>query len=124
MPESVRLYAGTQHGLFVWRSRNGGWEETAREFADHIVDVLAGDRRRPERVYAAVTHYALHRTDDGGRRWTQVLAGDVRAVTVYPSDERVVYAGTAPVHLYRSEDGGDTWEELSALQALPPEVRK
>ena len=50
MAEGVRLYAGTQHGLFVWRARNGGWETTAHEFPDHIVDVLAGDRRRPERV--------------------------------------------------------------------------
>jgi photosystem II stability/assembly factor-like uncharacterized protein len=124
MAEGVRLYAGTQHGLFVWRARDGGWEETAREFPDHIVDVLAGDRRRPERVYAAVTHDALYRTDDAGRHWTRLLAGDVRAVTVDPSDERVVYAGTAPVHLYRSEDGGDTWEELPALLELPEQVRK
>jgi hypothetical protein len=124
MAEGVRLYAGTQHGLFVWRARNGGWEATAREFPDHIVDVLAGDRRRPERVYAAVTFDGLYRTDDAGSHWTRLLPGDVRAVAVDPSDERVVYAGTAPVGLYRSEDAGATWEELTALQALPPEVRK
>ncbi len=124
MGDTLRLYAGTQHGLFVWRARNGGWDETAREFPDQIVDVLTGNRRRPERVYAAVTHDALYRTDDAGRHWTRLLEGDVRAVTVDPSDERVVYAGTAPVHLYRSEDGGDTWEELPGLLALPEEVRK
>ena len=124
MPEGVRLYAGTQHGLFIWRSRHDGWEETARAFPEHIVDVLAGDARRPERVYAAVTFDGLYRTDDGGRHWTRVLAGDVRAVSVDPSDQRVVYAGTAPVRLYRSEDAGATWQELSALQAMPPEVRK
>ena len=26
MSAGVRLYAGTQHGLFVWRSRNGQWD--------------------------------------------------------------------------------------------------
>ncbi|HLH25721.1 MAG TPA: hypothetical protein VK066_24655 [Chloroflexota bacterium] len=124
MSEGVRLYAGTQHGLFIWRSRGDGWEETAREFSDRMVDVLAGDRRRPERVYAAATFDGLYRSDDAGDRWTLVLPGDVRAVTVDPSDERVVYAGTAPVRLYRSEDAGATWEELPALQALPADVRK
>jgi hypothetical protein len=124
MRENVRLYAGTQHGLFIWRSRNGDWEEMAGEFPDHIVDVLAGDHRRPERVYAGVTFDGLYRTDDSGRHWARVLAGDIRAVTVDPSDERVVYAGTAPVRLHRSENAGATWEELSALQALPSEVRQ
>jgi photosystem II stability/assembly factor-like uncharacterized protein len=124
MPERVRLYAGTQHGLFIWRSRDSAWEEIGRQFSDHIVDVLAGDPRRPERVYAAVTFDGLYRTDDGGVHWTPVLAGDIRAVAVDPSDDRVVYAGTAPVHLHRSEDGGDSWEELSGLLTLPAEVRK
>lgn len=30
MSERVRLYAGTQHGLIVWRSKNGAWEELSR----------------------------------------------------------------------------------------------
>src|SRR5690349_9413493 len=124
MRENVRLYAGTQHGLVIWRSRRDAWEETAHEFPEHIVDVLAGDPRRPERVYAAVTFDGLYRTDDGGRHWARVLAGDIRAVAVDPSDERVVYAGAAPVRLYRSEDAGATWEEVSALQTLPAEVRQ
>jgi hypothetical protein len=124
MAEGVRLYAGTQHGLCVWRGRNGDWDEVGREFPDRIVDVLAGDRRRPERVYAAVTFDGLYRTDDGGRHWARLLEGDVRAIAVDPGDDRVVYAGTAPVHLYRSEDGGVAWEELTALPAMPEEVRK
>ena len=27
MPSPVRIYAGTQEGLFVWRSKNGSWEK-------------------------------------------------------------------------------------------------
>ena len=32
MSEGVRLYAGTQHGLIVWRSAANGWQEVARHF--------------------------------------------------------------------------------------------
>src|SRR5207248_1272778 len=71
-----------------------------------------------------VNQDGLYRTDDGGRHWTRLLEGEVRAVAVDPSDERVVYAGTEPVRLYRSEDGGDSWEELTALPAMPEEVRQ
>ncbi len=127
MAEGVRLYAGTQHGLFVWRSQNGGWDEVFRGFERNVFDSIAGSRQHPERVFTTVAFDGVYRTTDGGKTWTRVFSmpdGDVRAVAVDPTDDRVVYAGTEPIHLYRSEDGGDTWEELSALPALPEDVRK
>src|SRR5262249_55021655 len=124
MAEGARLYAGTQEGLFVWGSQNGGWTQLSRAFPDQVVDALAGSRRWPERVYAGVAYDGLYRTDDGGLRWTRVLEGDVRAITVSPGDEAVLYAGTEPVRLYRSEDGGNHWEEFAGLQALPDAIRK
>jgi photosystem II stability/assembly factor-like uncharacterized protein len=123
MGEGVRLYAGTQDGLFTWRSSNGGWHEVNRSFPEHIIDSIAGSRHRPERVFAAVMHDGLYRTEDGGQRWSKVLEGDLRAVALDPSDD-TVYAGTEPVHLYRSEDGGERWEELTGLLDLPEEVRQ
>lgn len=124
MNERVRLYAGTQHGLIVWRSRNGAWEELSRGFADGIIDSIAGCRQKPERVYVGVTHDGLYRTEEGGRHWSKVLDGDIRSVTVDPASDEVVYAGVEPVGLYRSEDGGDHWQELTSLKELPQEVRK
>src|SRR5581483_11428801 len=89
-----------------------------------IVGAEAGCRQTPERVFVAVTHDGLYRTDDAGARWRKVLDGDMRAVALDPTGDRVVYAGTDPVHLYRSEDGGDTWQELTSLQALPEDTHR
>ena len=124
MGEGVRLYAGTQHGLIVWRSKNGGWEEVGRRFKDGIIDSIYGCRQHPERVYVGVTHDGLYRTEDGGLRWIKVLDGDIRSVTVDPISDDVVYAGVEPVGLYRSEDRGENWKELPSLKELPEEIRK
>lgn len=124
MSEGVRLYAGTQHGLIVWRARNGGWEEVSRNFKDGIIDSIDGCKKMPERVFVGVTHDGLYRTDGGGKGWTKVLDGDIRSVTVDPTDDQVIYSGIEPVGLFRSEDGGDHWQELASLKELPQEVRK
>jgi photosystem II stability/assembly factor-like uncharacterized protein len=124
MSEGVRLYAGTQEGLIVWRSTDAGWHEAARHFPEGIIDSIHGCARNPERVFVGVTHNGLYRTDDAGKSWRKVLDGDIRSVTVDTGDDQVVYAGVEPVALFRSEDGGDTWQEISALKALPDKVRK
>ncbi|HEY2988581.1 MAG TPA: hypothetical protein VGL11_12700 [Candidatus Binatia bacterium] len=124
MSEGVRLYAGTQHGLIVWRSKNCGWEEVSRGFEDGIIDSIHGCHDHPERVYVGVTHNGLYRTDDRGRTWKKILAGDIRSVAVDPTSDDVIYTGVEPVALYRSEDCGDTWKELPALKSLPESVRK
>jgi photosystem II stability/assembly factor-like uncharacterized protein len=124
MADDGRLYAGTQHGLLVWRQRNGQWERVAHELTDAVFDTIVGCRQRPERVYTAVAWDGVYRTDDAGGHWTKLLDGEVRAITVDPHDENVVYVGTEPVHLYRSEDAGDHWEELTGLQDVPEEARK
>lgn len=124
MSLEVRLYAGTEDGLFVWQSQNGGWTEVQRGVAAGYFWRLAGCAHRPDRVFAAVDHAGLYRTDDAGEHWTRVLDHDVRAVAVDPTDDNVVYAGTEPVHLYRSEDGGRGWEEMTSLTEVPEEVRQ
>ena len=124
MSEGVRLYAGTQHGLIIWRSTAAGWEEVARHFEDGIIDSIHGCKQSPEKVFVGVTHDGLYRTTDAGKSWAKVLDGDIRSVTVDPTNERVVYTGVEPVALFRSEDGGESWREIAALHDLPQSVRK
>ena len=106
----------------IWTSM-GGSREFEPYFKDKVVDSVYGCRQNPATVFAGVTFDGLYRTKDAGRHWQRVLEGDIRWVTVDPTDERVIYAGTEPVHLYRSEDGGDSWEELKSLVEMPDEVK-
>ena len=46
MSEGVRLYAGTQHGLIIWRLTISGWQEVARHFEDGIIDSIHGGKER------------------------------------------------------------------------------
>ncbi|MBM4262237.1 MAG: hypothetical protein FJ145_12510 [Deltaproteobacteria bacterium] len=124
MASPVRIYAGTQEGLFVWRAQSGGWETVNVAFKTGTIDGIDGLRRKPNVVFLCVTQDGLYRTDDAGKSWRRVFEGNVRTVTVDPTNEEVIYCGVEPIHLYRSEDGGKSWEELTGVQALPAEVKK
>lgn len=123
MAENVRLYAGTRDGVSVLRSQNGGWEAHGVPLPGVITECFAGSAQNPERVYVAGAAKGLYATDDGGRRWSKLLDGDVRSVALDPTNEDVIYAGTEPIHLFRSEDRGDSWDELTALQDFPEDVK-
>src|SRR5262249_15629895 len=125
MAESDRPYAGTQSAMIIFRGVVHIWTsmEGSREFEPYfkekVVDYASGWKQNAEIVFAGVTFDGLYRTRDNGRHWDRVLEGDIRWVTVDPTDDRVIYAGTEPVHLYRSEDGGDSWEEIKSLVEMP-----
>ncbi len=124
MTSPVRIFAGTQKGLFVWRSRNGSWENISVAFETGIIDSIDGIKSQANVVYLGVTQDGLYRTDDAGESWRRVFEGNVRAVTVDPTNAEVVYVGVEPIHVFRSEDNGKSWEELTGVQELPPEVKK
>ena len=112
---------GTQRGVRVYRGKDDRWEETGRHLSG-VADCLAGSQRHSETTLCGVLNDGLYRTTDAGRSWVRIFGGDVRAVTVDPTDDCVVYIGTEPVHLYRSENTGETWEELKNLLDLPEEI--
>jgi photosystem II stability/assembly factor-like uncharacterized protein len=76
-------------------------------------------RGRP-RVYVGRRGGGLRRSDDGGRKWTNLglPSHEVYSVAVSRANG-AVYAGCEPSALFRSDDGGATWRELEALRALP-----
>jgi photosystem II stability/assembly factor-like uncharacterized protein len=123
MTTPVRLYAGTQEGLFVWRFKHGSWEPVTISFETGTIDSIDGVRSQPNIVYLGVTNDGLYRTDDAGKNWRRVFEGNVRAVTVDPTDDRVIYVGIEPIQLYRTEDGGKRWEELTGVHDLPSDVK-
>jgi len=124
MSVTVKLYAGTQEGLFLWRSKNASWDQAALAFENSTIDAIDGPRSRPATVFVSVTRDGIYRTDDAGKKWERIFEGNVRAITIDPTDDRVIYAGTEPIHLYRSEDGGRTWKELEHLLDLPEDIRR
>src|SRR5258707_12806763 len=123
MAAPVRIYAGTQEGLFIWRGKNGSWERIAVCFETGTIDSIDGPRQHPNIVYLGVTQDGLYRTDAAGKSWRRVFEGNVRAVTGDPTDERIVYVGIEPIHLYRSADTGESGEELVGCHALPSQVQ-
>jgi photosystem II stability/assembly factor-like uncharacterized protein len=124
MADALRLYVGTSKGVFATRFKDGACETPTLSLTGAFPRAMAGAPGHPERVYAAAANDGLYRTTDAGRSWSRVFEGDVRAITIDPTNDDVVYVGTEPVHLYRSDDAGDTWHELGGILDLPEEVKK
>jgi len=99
MSVTVKLYAGTQEGLFLWRSKNASWDQAALAFENSTIDAIDGPRSRPATVFVSVTRDGIYRTDDAGKKWERIFEGNVRAITMDPTDDRVIYAGTEPIRL-------------------------
>jgi photosystem II stability/assembly factor-like uncharacterized protein len=120
----LRFYAATHEGVFTLTGTGESCTIESEHLRGAIVDCIHPRHDHHEIVFAGVTHNGLYRSKNGGKSWDKLFDGDIRAITIDPSDDRVIYVGTEPVHLHRSEDGGDTWQELTSLQSLPEETRK
>src|SRR6266511_2097023 len=99
MNEGVRLYAGTQHGLIIWRSRQSGWQEIGRHFEDGIIDSIHGCKQSPERIFVGVTHNGLYCTVDRGKSWEDVSKGidylDIHVISNLPKRKDRYYVASA-----------------------------
>jgi hypothetical protein len=130
----------------VFRSEDGGESWTAANAGvraenlpdpfpetGHNVHRLVMHPARPERLYRQCYHGAW-RSDDGGRRWTEITAGLPGnfgyAIAVDPHDPDTVFqvpesdshmrtVVDGRLRVYRSRDAGASWQ--SASSGLPQE---
>ena len=107
------ILAGTvQRGLY--RSANGGG--TWSVVLDRAVTVLATAPSDPSTVYAGTLGDGVLLSQDGGATWmprsTGLLADDVYALAVDPSNAQVVVAGTE-VGAFTTTNGGMSWQAAS-----------
>ena len=128
-------------GMFVSRDGGANFEHAGLTGADRIARVLV-DPARSERVYVAVQGplytpggmRGIYRTDDAGKSWTQVLAGDGEwtgaiDLVIDPAAPGTLYAamwersrrpwnfveGGPGSGVYKSTDGGDSWTRLAGF---------
>jgi hypothetical protein len=53
------------------------------------MDSVYGCKQSPEIVFAGVTFDGLYHTRDAGKHWDRMLEGDIRWVTVDPTDDQL-----------------------------------
>jgi hypothetical protein len=120
------IWCGTDDGL-IWRTDDEGkrWMNVTPPAlsAWSKVTLLEASRHDADTVYAAVDRHRLDdfaphllRTRDGGKTWTEIVAGIpagafLQSVREDPVRRGLLYAGTE-LGVYVSFDGGDRWQSL------------
>ena len=118
------VFAGAEDG--VYKSGDGGQSFERLNSPMNKIDVwkIAFDPADPDTIFAGTRPAALFRSRDGGRHWTQLAVNMVEdcpnvgvprvtALTVDPSDHRIVWAGVEVDGVRRSLDGGETWTRVA-----------
>jgi photosystem II stability/assembly factor-like uncharacterized protein len=124
--EPRTVFAGANDGLY--KSTDGGQSFARLDSPMNEMDVwrIAVDPVAPDTIYAGTRPAALFRSVDGGAHWQKLNADiadecpnvrvpRVTALTVDPSDHRVVWAGIEVDGVRRSTDGGDSWSRIAAI---------
>jgi photosystem II stability/assembly factor-like uncharacterized protein len=120
------LWAGTDDGL-IWTTYDGGlhWKDVTPTALTpwSKVSLIEASHTDTAEAYAAVNRFRLddlhphaYRTRDGGKSWTEIVAGlpenaVVNAVREDPVRRGLLYAGTE-VGVFVSFDDGDQWQSL------------
>jgi photosystem II stability/assembly factor-like uncharacterized protein len=122
--EPRTVFAGAEDGIY--RSGDGGQSFARLDSPMNACEVwkIAVDPTDPDIIFAGTRPAALYRSTDGGRHW-QKLAADivdecpnvgvprVTALTVDPSDPKIVWAGIEVDGVRRSTDRGDSWSRIT-----------
>jgi photosystem II stability/assembly factor-like uncharacterized protein len=124
-PRKARtVLAGADDGIYL--SEDGGehFEHLDSPMNQLHVWKVAFDPADPEIIFAGTRPAALFRSADGGRHWEKLRAEmaeecpnvripRVTALTVDPSDHRVVWAGVEVDGVRCSRDGGESWTRVA-----------
>src|SRR5438552_6570740 len=123
------ILAGADDG--VYRSEDGGEHFERLDSPMNTLHVwkVAYDPSDPSTIFAGTRPAALYRSTDGGRHWEKLRADmaeecpnvripRVTALTVDPSDHKIVWAGIEVDGVRVSTDGGDSWSKIP-LEAIP-----
>jgi photosystem II stability/assembly factor-like uncharacterized protein len=118
------ILAGADDGLY--HSEDGGEHFERLDSPMNALHVwkVAYDPVDPQTIFAGTRPAALFRSTDGGRHWEKLRAEmaeecpnvripRVTALTVDPSDHRIVWAGVEVDGVRRSRDGGESWTRIS-----------
>lgn len=81
--------------------------------------------RNLEYVGNSVTAFGVHKSDDGGKTWSEVNVGlpesrDVPAICFDPANPKILYAAVqnADGGLFKSVNRGQSWEEVASTTAI------
>jgi len=135
---SDHLLIATRKGLFALERQRSGWSAKLIGFDGiAVTNVLPVDGV----IYAALKHghfgAKLHRSDDGGLNWRELVAPAFPAdVANAPSLFQVwtmeaggaqhpdrLWIGAIPAGLFRSDDRGETWQLVASLWNVPERQR-
>jgi len=118
------VLAGADDG--VYQSEDGGEHFERLDSPMNALHVwkVAYDPTDPNIIFAGTRPAALYRSADGGRHWEKLRADmaeecpnvrvpRVTALTVDPSDHRIVWAGVEVDGVRRSRDGGESWTRIA-----------
>jgi len=125
-PKELRtVFAGANDGIY--KSGDGGqsFERLESPMDKLHVWKVAVDPADPDTIFAGTRPAALFRSKDGGRSWRQLPAQmaeecpnvripRVTALSVDPTEHRVVWAGVEVDGVRRSTDGGDSWQTITS----------
>jgi photosystem II stability/assembly factor-like uncharacterized protein len=107
-------YDATGGRLMVSEDRGASWSE--RRAPAYVID-LAPDPDDPERIVAS-TERGLLLSDDDGRRWQPLGAGDRIGLVAWPREDRL-YLIDAEGAVHASGEAGGRWQRVGSIGDQP-----
>lgn len=125
-----RLYAGTDHGIFVYQANDKTWSPVKSPMDGKLVWSIAQAPSNPEILIVGTQPASLYRSDDSGKSWRHlpiefaqecVFVQDPRVTQIIfdPQNEDLLWAGVEIDGIYHSRDAGNNWvKQNDGLKSL------